>query len=211
MPIGVPGCPELACCTASIERVRIVLIDCVAASSGLQGGGVSTDVIAVFIRIGVLRAGNAHAIARCVPRLCATAKRLVLNRLGIPGETELQCESLVGRFFVREICEIPVRRRGALPEPAPRRNGRRVSGFRLARQCPPDGIQHRVFTDGRRASGRSTKVSFGIRAERHGADERRIRSGIRSFVRHFRASSRNPMPAPERRFNSPCRSEWRAF
>lgn len=26
MAIGVPGWPELACCTASIERVRIVLI-----------------------------------------------------------------------------------------------------------------------------------------------------------------------------------------
>src|SRR5437763_9583299 len=25
--IGVPGCPDFACCTASIERVRIVLID----------------------------------------------------------------------------------------------------------------------------------------------------------------------------------------
>src|ERR1700719_4722310 len=26
MPIGVPGCPEFACCTASIESVRIVLM-----------------------------------------------------------------------------------------------------------------------------------------------------------------------------------------
>src|SRR5262249_17794845 len=25
--IGVPGCPEFACCTASIDRVRMVLID----------------------------------------------------------------------------------------------------------------------------------------------------------------------------------------
>src|SRR5467141_2985525 len=25
--IGVPGCPDFACCTASIDRVRIVLID----------------------------------------------------------------------------------------------------------------------------------------------------------------------------------------
>ena len=23
IPIGIPGCPELACCTASIERARI--------------------------------------------------------------------------------------------------------------------------------------------------------------------------------------------
>src|SRR5215469_15136741 len=31
--IGVPGCPDLACCTASIERVRIVFIDSLSNSS----------------------------------------------------------------------------------------------------------------------------------------------------------------------------------
>src|SRR5215471_20437461 len=32
--IGVPGCPDFACCTASIERVRMVLIaNCVICSS----------------------------------------------------------------------------------------------------------------------------------------------------------------------------------
>src|SRR5262249_54532501 len=31
--IGVPGCPDFACCTASIDRVRIVLIDSWSSSS----------------------------------------------------------------------------------------------------------------------------------------------------------------------------------
>src|SRR5262245_45986958 len=31
--IGVPGCPDFACCTASIDRVRMVLIDSWSSSS----------------------------------------------------------------------------------------------------------------------------------------------------------------------------------
>src|SRR5882762_9561819 len=35
MPIGVPGCPEFACCTASIESVRIVLMQSVSSCCAL--------------------------------------------------------------------------------------------------------------------------------------------------------------------------------
>src|ERR1044071_2783861 len=38
--IGVPGCPDLACWTASIERVRIVLIaNCIMFSSVIVSSG----------------------------------------------------------------------------------------------------------------------------------------------------------------------------
>jgi hypothetical protein len=39
MPMGAPGCPELACCTASIAKARIALAICwVFAMSGDSGG-----------------------------------------------------------------------------------------------------------------------------------------------------------------------------
>src|SRR5215469_11059843 len=43
--MGVPGCPDLACCTASMERVRIVLIHSWSAVAPVSGSATSVLII----------------------------------------------------------------------------------------------------------------------------------------------------------------------
>src|SRR5262245_5637681 len=43
MAIGVPGCPELACCTASMESVRMVLMESV--SRSIVGIGAACSIV----------------------------------------------------------------------------------------------------------------------------------------------------------------------
>src|SRR6516164_10419068 len=58
--IGVPGCPEFACCTASMERVRMVLIQSwstvVSAVGSATSGTLMGCLLCLIGRLSVLRA-----------------------------------------------------------------------------------------------------------------------------------------------------------
>src|SRR6266446_6623634 len=76
-PIGAPGCPLLACCTASIARVRIVLMHSV--SSCVP---VTTACSLTAMRCALLP-GNNSATARVIPPACPT-------QLEFPGQKGFQ-------------------------------------------------------------------------------------------------------------------------
>jgi hypothetical protein len=83
--IGVPGWPELACCTASIDSVRIVLMQrssierwCgdeprVAVGAGAAGGDAATDTRHFAGRLDVFGLGQAYFWRDLDPPLCQSA------------------------------------------------------------------------------------------------------------------------------------------
>src|SRR5215813_14311797 len=48
--IGVPGCPDLACCTASIERVRMVLMHSWSIAVSVIGSATCVTIMGVLSR-----------------------------------------------------------------------------------------------------------------------------------------------------------------
>ena len=72
MAIGVPGCPEFAFWTASIERVRIVLIASVERSDGCDMVWVTfRNEVARWNHLGMDSASTGGRIDRECLRLCA--------------------------------------------------------------------------------------------------------------------------------------------
>ena len=112
-PIGIPGCPEFAFCTASIESVRIVLMHSSSTTSDTRPGScfASRDLLighllsttAATVGAGRHRSPAGRVVGACVTNVCrGPALAFVSRESLLSDERKRQFVSVKGVVEIRK-------------------------------------------------------------------------------------------------------------